>query len=109
MCRISSCRGRKMLRPKHNNTNAWVAQLVEHSPEEGRVTSSNLVPSTINKKGLRMEAFLVCYLDFTLTFVLRFLSIFGRRMMMRPFFSVAIVVSGSISSGRIIVLVNDPQ
>jgi hypothetical protein len=26
--------------------NAWIAQLVEHSPEEGRVPSSNLGPST---------------------------------------------------------------
>jgi hypothetical protein len=25
---------------------AWVAQLVEHSPEEGRVASSSLAPST---------------------------------------------------------------
>ena len=25
---------------------AWVAQLVEHSPEEGRVISANLIPGT---------------------------------------------------------------
>ncbi len=34
---------------------AWVAQLVEHSPEEGRVTSSILVPSTEERSGIKQR------------------------------------------------------
>ncbi|MEN9920184.1 MAG: hypothetical protein RL538_77 [Candidatus Parcubacteria bacterium] len=30
---------------------AWIAQLVEHSPEEGGVSSSSLLPSTKEKTG----------------------------------------------------------
>ncbi len=57
--------------------NAWVAQLVEHSPEEGRVTSSNLVPSTfvneslvdkpVENVGNAVDRKSVCYIVFTLS------------------------------------------
>ena len=38
---------------------AEVAQLVEHSPEEGRVTSSTLVLGTIHQKNRHMPVFLI--------------------------------------------------
>lgn len=37
---------------------AWVAQLVEHSPEERRVSSSSLLPST---KKARISGFLTAW------------------------------------------------
>lgn len=81
----------------------------ERSEIKDLVIRDRTVLST-NSKNPRFGDFcLLTYLDLTLTFVRRFLSSFGRRMIMRPFFSVAIVVSGSISSGSMIVRVNEPQ
>lgn len=41
-------------------SNAWVAQLVEHSPEEGRVGSSSLPPSTEIKYRASARIFCLC-------------------------------------------------
>ncbi len=42
---------------------AWVAQLVEHSPEERRVSSSSLLPSTYNRpRHVRVGVVAICSL-----------------------------------------------
>ncbi len=46
-----------MVQNPYNRGTAWVAQLVEHSPEEGRVGSSSLPPSTYAKAPTYVGAF----------------------------------------------------
>lgn len=42
---------------------AWVAQLVEHSPEEGGVSSSSLLPSTDDRpESVSFQAVVICSL-----------------------------------------------
>ena len=87
---------------------AEIAQLVEHSPEEGRVPSSNLGLGTYKQKLPPMAGAFV-YIDFTFNFVYLFLSILGSFMISKPCFSIASASSGLTSSGREIDLENVPQ
>ena len=49
-----------MAQNQYNRGTAWVAQLVEHSPEEGRVGSSSLPPSTDTQNARNCGLLFIC-------------------------------------------------